>query len=251
MTRELGKGIPGCTETLTTPAGSLSLLCDYSAIKELFFSNPGKITNQITNHYLIRHRKVQLGIKEVVMTTKKGRTLDRRNSLKTNGKKGSEDYEVNYYGDETFLKIDAFENEKNILQANISGLEWRNKALVISVIVLFILFVGTLTFSIIHQLQIGKFLEKIYELEGDQHRILTKMEAHNNHQEEELTTRLGALAKSLHNSVDTKIVLKGGDWYSEGNVFWNGKPVCDDGWNSTSKQPNVVCRSLGFETVNN
>ena len=189
------------------------------------------------------------------MTTKKGRTLDSRKSLKVNSKQGSEEYEVNYYGDETFMKIDAFENEKNILLANISGLEWRNKALVISVIVLFILFVGTLTFSIIHQLQIGKCLENISELEGDQHMLLKKVEALNDRirqiEDLKLTARLGALAKSLHNSVDTNIVLKGGDWYSEGNVFWNGKPVCDDGWNSTSKQPNVVCRSLGFETVDN
>ena len=81
-------------------------------------------------------------------------------------------------------------------------------------------------------------------------RILLKMETLNNHQEEELTARLGVLAKSLHNSVDTKIVLKGGNWYSEGNVFWNGRPVCNDGWKSTSQQPHVVCRSLGFETVN-
>ena len=182
------------------------------------------------------------------MTTRKGRTLDYRNNQKVNGK-GSEEYDmVQYYGDETFLKIDAFENQRNILQARISGLEWRNKVLVISVIVLLILFVGSFAFSIFHQLNIGKCLDKLSELEEDQNRILTKVEALSNYQDEE-PTRLTALAKSLQKSADTKIILKGGDWYSKGNVFWNGKPVCDDGWNSTSKQQEVVCRSLGFETV--
>ena len=62
-----------------------------------------------------------------------------------------------YYGDETgetFLKIDIFENEKNNLQARINGLERRNKALiialVISVTVLLILLIGTLIFTIFH-----------------------------------------------------------------------------------------------------
>ena len=77
---------------------------------------------------MIRHTNAHFEILAVVMTTRKGRTLDYRNNQKVNGK-GSEEYDlVQYYGDETFLKIDTFENQRNILQARISGLEWRNKA---------------------------------------------------------------------------------------------------------------------------
>ena len=75
------------------------------------------------------------------------------------------------------------------------------------------------------------------------------MENLSNYQEDE-PNRLTELSKSLQKSAETKIVLKGGDWYSKGNVFWNGKPVCDDGWNSTTTQAQVVCRSLGFKKVN-
>ena len=182
------------------------------------------------------------------MPTRSSQALDNRHNLRANGN-GSEEYEVNYYGDETFLKIDVYENEKNTLQAKISGLERRIKVLVVSVIVLLILLIGTLIFSTIQQINIGKSLQKLSELENTQYRIQTKVETLSNYQENE-PKKITELSKSLQKSAETKIVLKGGDWYSKGNVFWNGKPVCDDGWNSTTTQAQVVCRSLGFKTVN-
>ena len=88
------------------------------------------------------------------MPTRNGQALDNRHNLRANGN-GSEEYEVNYYGDETFLKIDVYENEKNTLQAKISGLERRIKVLVVSVIVLLILLIGTLIFSELYKASHG------------------------------------------------------------------------------------------------
>ena len=194
------------------------------------------------------------------MPTRKGRTLGNRNNPRANGK-GIEENELNYnmyYGDETgetFLKIDIFENEKNNLQARICGLERRNKALiivfVISVTVLLILLIGTLTFTIFHQINMDQSLEKLYKLEKDQRKIQRNQYRIQLREElEEDPIILTELSQSLQKSAETKIVLKGGDWYSKGNVFWNGKPVCDDGWDSNdATQAQVVCRSLGFKTV--
>ena len=39
------------------------------------------------------------------------------------------------------------------------------------------------------------------------------------------------------------IELKGGSSRNEGNVFLNGKPVCDDMWDK--KDATVACRMLG------
>ena len=174
-----------------------------------------------------------MSILALVMTTRKDRTLDNRYNLKANGK-GSEEYDVNYYGDETFLKINAFENEKNNLEARISGLEWRNKALVISVIVLLIFSVGIFTLSIIHQQRIdsGSVEDKLVSVE------------------DKLGKRLGILENGvgdLEKRKTSDITLKGGDFWSNGNVFINGGPVCDDHW--TSKEAMVVCKSLGFRMV--
>ena len=41
-----------------------------------------------------------------------------------------------------------------------------------------------------------------------------------------------------------KLTLRGGSRPSEGNVFFNGEPVCDDKWGNS--EANVVCRELGF-----
>ena len=41
-----------------------------------------------------------------------------------------------------------------------------------------------------------------------------------------------------------KIELRGGSHHTEGNVFVNGKPVCDDMWDE--KDATVACRMLGF-----
>ena len=43
--REVGTRLPGCTETLTTPAGTLSLSCDYSAMAmkvQFLYIDPGR-----------------------------------------------------------------------------------------------------------------------------------------------------------------------------------------------------------------
>lgn len=172
------------------------------------------------------------------MPTRKGQTKDNRYNPKANGK-GQEEYEVNYYGDETFLKIDVFENEKNIIEAKIGGLKWRNKVLVISVIVLSIFALGNFTLSIIHQLKMDFGST---EFEDELHTI------HN--VEENLGQRLGRLENGLGDLEKRKtsnITLKGGDLWSYGNVYINGGPVCDDHW--TSNEAMVVCKSLGFRLV--
>ena len=43
---------------------------------------------------------------------------------------------------------------------------------------------------------------------------------------------------------DAKIELKGGSSPMEGNVFVNGKPVCDDLWDDDDAT--VACRMLGY-----
>eukprot|EP00092_Neocalanus_flemingeri_P030752 GFUD01033395.1.p1 GENE.GFUD01033395.1~~GFUD01033395.1.p1 ORF type:complete len:725 (+),score=108.76 GFUD01033395.1:33-2207(+) len=44
--------------------------------------------------------------------------------------------------------------------------------------------------------------------------------------------------------VNNMITLQGGSVPSEGNVFVNGKPVCDDGWDTNEAA--VACRMLGY-----
>ena len=44
-----------------------------------------------------------------------------------------------------------------------------------------------------------------------------------------------------------KIELRGGSSSKEGNVFLNGKPVCDDKWDK--KDATVACRMLGSVIV--
>ena len=66
--------------------------------------------------------------------------MDHKSNHKAKGNVYQEyDNEINYYGDETFLKIASFEQEKNQLESRISllegmnkVLEWRNKAVIIS-----------------------------------------------------------------------------------------------------------------------
>ena len=169
------------------------------------------------------------------MTTRKGRTLDNRNNFKANGK-GSEEYDVvQYYGDETFLKIDAFENQKNILQARISSLEWRNKALVISGIVIFIFSLGLLTFSVIQQLKIQETVALLTSLKKTQIGFEVRLDA-------EPETSL-----SVEEFV-SEISLLGGDGKTYGNLFLYGNPVCDDSpWNDAAAT--VACKMLGFHKV--
>ena len=45
-------------------------------------------------------------------------------------------------------------------------------------------------------------------------------------------------------STKSKIELRGGSSNSEGNVFVNGQPVCDDMWDKNDAD--VACRMLGY-----
>ena len=185
------------------------------------------------------------------MTNRKGGTIDYRSNFPNKKPTGDGDYDINYYGEENFLKSSAFENEKNILQSRICDLEWRNKLLIGSMTVFMILSFATLAFCVILYLNIiVKYQERLSELQSSQDGIRARIEdeLHNRLSDEE-SNRL-VMSKSMQTAVETGVVLKGGDWHSFGNVYVNGKPVCDDGWNSTSNQPAVVCRSLGFRTVN-
>ena len=40
------------------------------------------------------------------------------------------------------------------------------------------------------------------------------------------------------------VCIRGGSC-STGNVFFRGKPICDDGWDL--QDANVICRQLGFQ----
>ena len=43
------------------------------------------------------------------------------------------------------------------------------------------------------------------------------------------------------------IRLIGGEAEGQGNVYVNGKPVCDDGWNINAGK--VACRQMGYSGV--
>ena len=93
----------------------------------------------------------------IEMPTRKGGTTDYKSHQKSKGNV-SQDYDINYYGNDDFLKISSYENEKNFVEARISelerrnnALERRNKALVVSVIILMILSFGTLIITFLHK----------------------------------------------------------------------------------------------------
>ena len=169
------------------------------------------------------------------MTPRKGETIDYRGHyLKPKGKGSEEDYELNYYGDETFLKSCAFENEKDILQSRISELEWRFKLLVVSGIVLMIISIAAIAFSIVHHLKIEQNIQHLSELQRSQNRMEVR------------------ISDELHQSLSveefvSEITLVGGDGRTYGNLFVYGSPVCDDLWNNNSAT--VACRMLGFKKV--
>ena len=53
----------------------------------------------------------------------------------------------------------------------------------------------------------------------------------------------GRRSKKETDVTDVKVKLRGGENRKEGNVFVNGKPVCDDLWDE--KDATVTCRMLG------
>ena len=110
----------------------------------------------------IRNRRTKISIPSCVieMPTRKGGTKDNKSHHKSKGNV-SQDYDINYYGDDKFLKISSYEKEKNFVEARISelerrnnALERRNKALVVSVIILLIVSFGTLITTILNKVKI-------------------------------------------------------------------------------------------------
>ena len=114
------------------------------------------------------------------MTTRKGGTKDYKNHKAMSQ---DQDYEVNYYGDDNFLKTSEFEKEKNILESRISELELRNKSVewknrtlsVLMTIFLLILFIATLTIAFLHEMNIKQSLEQISELQRVQSEIQVRL----------------------------------------------------------------------------
>ena len=51
----------------------------------------------------------------------------------------------------------------------------------------------------------------------------------------------------LYSILGVPIKLIGGEGEMQGNVYVDGKPVCDDGWNENAGK--AACRQLGFTGV--
>merc|ERR1712110_1173739 len=120
------------------------------------------ITYIQTSYYIQTHsEEPYLLTSSLMRTTRKGGTKNYKNNHQANGNT-SEDYDVHYYGDDNFLKTDAYEKEKNIFESRINELEWKNQALgwknkvlTISVIAFLLsLFIGILTISIINEFKL-------------------------------------------------------------------------------------------------
>ena len=118
---------------------------------------------------------------DLVMTTRKGGAKDYKSQKAISQ---DQDYEINYYGDDNFLKTSAYQKEKNVLESRISELEWRNSSLewknraltVLMTIFLLILLIGTVTTSILHEINIEQSLEHISELQRIQNEIQVRFE---------------------------------------------------------------------------
>ena len=116
-----------------------------------------------------------------MMTTRKGGPKDYKSQKAISQE---QDYEINYYGDDNFLKSSAYQKEKNVLESRISELEWRNSSLewknrtlaFLMTIFLLILLIGTVTISILHEMNIERSLEQISELQRVQNEIQVRFE---------------------------------------------------------------------------
>merc|ERR1711892_405105 len=56
----------------------------------------------------------------------------------------------------------------------------------------------------------------------------------------------GVICSGSRKEAKTKVELRGGSRRNEGNVFVNGKPVCDDMWDKNDAT--VACRMLGYKS---
>ena len=104
----------------------------------------------------------------------RGRTIDYKSNREAND---NEEYPIDYIGDET-LRRNFFETEKQNLVSRIIELESRNKsdeckktALIISITILFI---ATVTISIMHQLNVEELNHKILNTEENYQKYLEK-----------------------------------------------------------------------------
>ena len=115
------------------------------------------------------------------MTTRKGGAKDYKSHKAMSQ---DQDYEINYYGDDNFLKTSAYEKEKIVLESRISELEWRNNSLewknrtlaVLMMIFLFTLLIGTVTISVLHEMNIDQSLQQISKLQRVQSKIQVRLE---------------------------------------------------------------------------
>ena len=89
--------------------------------------------------------------------------------LRTN-KPGSKVYDVRSHGDKDNLKVAEFEEEKNILNARINGLQCRNTVLIVSVIVILFLSLVPLVLSVINQLKYSEQEVQIQSLKREVNR---------------------------------------------------------------------------------
>ena len=104
----------------------------------------------------------------MMTTRKRGGARDYKSNREA---KGNEEYDYNaYYGDENYLRISLFENEKQQLESRISILESGNKAveskntaLVVSIIVLLLATLTIMTIVIVHQLNIEQLNSEIMD----------------------------------------------------------------------------------------
>ena len=162
----------------------------------------------------------------MMTTRKRGGARDHKSNREA---KGNEEYDYNtYYGDENYLRISLFENEKQQLESRISILESRNKAveckntaLIVSIIVLLIVTLTIMTILIIHQLNFGQLNTEIIDLKNvEQSRIISGEASFElNPQEREIDV----LKKKIE-SLDTRgywCAFQNGPWTSVSTITYD------------------------------